>query len=75
MQKIEILINQSCIFRDLIGPFFVNSNMNRTEDFPKLWIGSFIKICLVNFLIFVNFHALLPTFPFFISSLGGDAVP
>jgi len=38
--------------------------MNRTEDFPKLWIGSFIKICLVNFLIFVNFHALLPTFPF-----------
>ena len=44
--------------------------MNRTEDFPKLWIGSFIKTCLVNFLIFVNFHALLPTFPFFISSLG-----
>ena len=41
--------------------------MNRTEDFPKLWIGSFIKTCLVNFLIFVNFHALLPTFPFFIS--------
>ncbi|MCO7107769.1 hypothetical protein, partial [Alistipes shahii] len=28
-----------------------------------------------NFLMFVNFHALLPTFPFFISSLGGDAVP
>lgn len=49
--------------------------MNRTEDFPKLWIGSFIKICLVNFLIFINFHALLTTFPFFISSLGGDAVP
>ena len=48
--------------------------MNRTEDFPKLWIGSFIKICLVNFLIFVNFHALLSTFPFFISSLGGDIV-
>ena len=49
--------------------------MNRTEDFPKLWIGSFIKTCLVNFLIVINFHALLPTFPFFISSLGGDAVP
>ena len=49
--------------------------MNRTEDFPKLWIGSFIKTCLVNFLIFVNFHALLPTFPFFIYSLVGDAVP
>ncbi len=31
-------------------------------------------ICLVNFFIFINFHALLPTFPFFITSLGGDAV-
>lgn len=40
----------------------------------KLWTGSFIKICLVNFFIFVNFHALLPTFPFFVTFLGGDAV-
>lgn len=40
----------------------------------KLWTGSFIKITLVNFFIFVNFHALLPTFPFFITSIGGDAV-
>ena len=30
-------------------------------------------ICLVNFFIFVNFHALLPTFPFFVTYLGGDA--
>ncbi len=49
--------------------------MNRTIiNHPKLWSGSFIKICLVNFFIFVNFHALLPTFPFFITYLGGNAV-
>lgn len=41
---------------------------------PRLWTGSFLKICLVNFFIFVNFHALLPTFPFFVTYLGGDAV-
>lgn len=40
----------------------------------KLWTGSFIRICLVNLFIFVNFHALLPTFPFFVTYLGGDAV-
>ena len=34
----------------------------------------FIKICLVNIFVFVNFHALLPTFPFFVTYLGGDAV-
>lgn len=37
----------------------------------KLWTGSFVGICLVNFFIFVNFHALLPTFPFFVTYLGG----
>lgn len=40
----------------------------------KLWTNSFIGICLVNLFIFVNFHALLPTFPFFVTHLGGDAV-
>ena len=40
----------------------------------KLWTGSFVGICLVNLFIFVNFHSLLPTFPFFITHLGGDAV-
>lgn len=44
------------------------------QETNKLWTGSFIKICLVNFFIFVNFHALLPTFPFFVTHLGGDAV-
>lgn len=48
--------------------------MDRTTEHPPLWTGSFIRICLANFFIFVNFHALLPTFPFFISHLGGDAV-
>lgn len=47
-----------------------NDMMNQS----KLWTGSFIKICLVNLFIFVNFHALLPTFPFYVTYLGGDAV-
>lgn len=49
-------------------------NVNRIMNQPRLWTGSFIKICLVNFFVFVNFHALLPTFPFFVTYLGGDAV-
>lgn len=40
----------------------------------KLWTESFVKICLVNFFIMVNFHALLPTFPYFIEYLGGDSI-
>lgn len=49
-------------------------NTTLTTEKPKLCTASFIKICLVNFFIFVNFHALLPTFPFFITYLGGDAM-
>ena len=48
--------------------------MNQSTTTPRLWTASFVKICLVNFFIFVNFHALLPTFPFFVTHLGGDAV-
>lgn len=48
--------------------------MDKNESRPRLWTGSFLRICLVNFFIFVNFHALLPTFPFFVTHLGGDAV-
>ncbi|MDO4163463.1 MAG: MFS transporter [Bacteroides sp.] len=48
--------------------------MKQTERQEKLWTASFIKICLVNLFIFINFHALLPTFPFFVTYLGGDAV-
>ncbi len=46
----------------------------KTEQKPRIWTGDFMKIVIVNFFIFVNFHALLPTFPFFVESLGGDAV-
>ena len=48
--------------------------MNEKKKQQKLWSGSFIRICLVNLFIFINFHALLPTFPFFVTHLGGDAV-
>lgn len=48
--------------------------MNRTINREPLWTPSFVKICLVNFFIFVNFHALLPAFPFFVAHLGGTAV-
>lgn len=48
--------------------------MDKTTNHPRLWTNSFIRICLVNFFIFVNFHALLPTFPFFVTYLDGDAV-
>lgn len=47
--------------------------MGQTSSRNKLWTESFIKICLVNFFIFVNFHALLPVFPFYIESIGGTA--
>lgn len=48
--------------------------MKEKNEQPALWTGSFIRICLVNLFIFVNFHALLPTFPFFVTYLGGDSV-
>ncbi len=49
-------------------------NSNNSAETQSIWTGSFVKICLVNLFVFVNFHALLPTFPFFVTSLGGDAV-
>ena len=44
--------------------------MKGTTTQDRLWTGSFLRICLVNLFIFVNFHALLPTFPFFVTYLG-----
>ena len=38
--------------------------MKGTTTQDRLWTGSFLRICLVNLFIFVNFHALLPTFTF-----------
>ena len=29
-----------------------------THTNPPLWTGAFVRICLVNLFIFVNFHAL-----------------
>lgn len=55
-------------------PYNVKRDMDKTTENNKLWTDSFVRICLVNFFIFVNFHALLPTFPFFVTWLGGDAV-
>lgn len=48
--------------------------MKQLEKSEPLWSSSFIKICLANLFIFINFHLLLPTFPFFVTHLGGDAV-
>lgn len=48
--------------------------MSEIKSRPKLLTASFVKICLVNLFVFVNSHALLPTFPFFVTYLGGDAV-
>ncbi len=45
-----------------------------TSDKPKLWTGPFTKMCLVNLFVFLNFHSFLPTFPFFVRHLGGDAM-
>lgn len=48
--------------------------MNTHDTDAPLWTASFVKICFVNLFVFVNFHALLPTFPFYVTSLGGNAV-
>ena len=38
----------------------------------QLWTRSFCYICLVEFLIYISSHMLMPTFPFYIKSLGGN---
>ncbi len=48
--------------------------MNFENERPKLWTASFIKICFLNLFIFLSFHSFLPTFPFFVTHLGGDAM-
>ncbi len=48
--------------------------MNFETERPKLWTASFIKICFLNLFIFLSFHSFLPTFPFFVTHLGGDAM-
>ena len=38
----------------------------------KLWTDGFISIIFINLLMFVSFHMLISTFPFYINFLGGD---
>lgn len=38
----------------------------------KLWTSAFIGISVINLLMFISFHMLISTFPFYIKSLGGD---
>lgn len=40
----------------------------------KLWSEAFIKICLVNLLIFVAFHMLMATFAYYVIDVGGTEV-
>ncbi len=50
----------------------------KTPDKPyttqpeNLWTRSFCHICLLEFMIFISAHMLMPTFPFYIKSLGGN---
>ena len=46
----------------------------QTAHKERLLTLPFLGICLVNLLVFVNFHALLLTFLFYITALGGDAL-
>ena len=41
---------------------------------PKLWTAPFIKICLINLLIFVAFHMLMATFAYYVIDVGGTEV-
>lgn len=38
----------------------------------KLWTSAFTGISVINLLMFISFHVLISTFPFYIKSLGGD---
>ncbi len=38
----------------------------------KLWTSTFTSISVINLLMFISFHMLISTFPFYIKSLGGD---
>ena len=48
------------------------SSENDMRKEPKLWIGNFVLIILINFLVFVSHMMVLSTFPFYIRSRGGS---
>ena len=64
------------IFRAMIklkdGRNIVMSSENDMRKEPKLWIGNFVLIILINFLVFVSHMMVLSTFPFYIRSRGGS---
>lgn len=49
-------------------------NASATESGAKLWTSAFIKICLINLLIFVAFHMLMATFAYYVIDVGGTEV-
>lgn len=39
---------------------------------PSLWTRYFLQMCVLNLLLFISFHMLVATFPYYIRDLGGD---
>lgn len=48
--------------------------MNGSKGGVGLWTSPFIKICLINLLIFVAFHMLMATFAYYVIDVGGTEV-
>ena len=44
------------------------------ENKVRLWTSAFIRICLINLLIFVAFHMLMATFAYYVIDIGGTEV-
>ncbi len=42
------------------------------QDQNQLWTKNFIYMCIINLVMFIGFHMLVSTFPFYIEYLGGD---
>lgn len=49
-------------------------NGSASGSASRLWTGPFIKICLINLLIFVAFHMLMATFAYYVIDTGGSEV-
>jgi MFS family permease len=48
----------------------LNSEQRDSQNF--LWTHAFIRISALNLMLFIGFHMLTATFPFYIKDLGGD---
>ena len=49
-------------------------NESVSESKVRLWTSAFIKICLINLLIFVAFHMLMATFAYYVIDVGGTEI-